>query len=105
MISANMIFAAMSDARPGRFYSVDELAAMLGVQDRTQLREQLRIMAGDAGLHSSFKLLKGPSDEFYQRVSFASPFTFCAAWAPNVSETRAPASGPKGASNDGGQSS
>jgi hypothetical protein len=80
MISANLIFAAMSDARPGRFYSVDELASALRVQDTTELREQLRMMAGDSVLHSSFRLLKGPSDEFYQRISFASPITLFAPW-------------------------
>lgn len=85
MISANMIFAAMSDVRPGRFYSVDELAAVLRVEDTAELREQLRVMAGDTDRHSSFKLLKGPSEEFYQRIAFASPFTFWAAWAKNHS--------------------
>ena len=85
MISADLIFAAMSDARPGRFYSVDELAAVLRVADKAELREQLRIMAGDADLHSSFRLLKGPSEEFYQRVSFASPLTFSTTWTTKVS--------------------
>ncbi len=71
MVAATLIFAAMSDARPGRFYSVDELAALLRVHDKEELREQLQVMAGAPDLDSSFRLLKGPSDEFYRPVSSA----------------------------------
>jgi hypothetical protein len=80
MISATLIFAAMSDARPGRFYSVDELASLLRVPDRNELREQLQVMVGDPDLDSSFRLLKGPSDEFYRRVSFVPTPTLCGPW-------------------------
>ncbi len=58
----------MSDVRPGRFYSVDELAATLRVTDKTALREQLRSMAGAPDLHSPFQIRQGVSDEFYRRV-------------------------------------
>ena len=68
MVSASLILAAMSDGRPGRFYSVDELAAVLRVSDKTELHEQLRTMVGDPEIHSSFKLLQGSSDDFYRRV-------------------------------------
>ena len=76
MISARSIFAAMSDVRPGRFYSVDELAALLRVHDKAGLHEQLKVMAGAPDLGGSFKLLTGPSDEFFRRVSL----TLCAPW-------------------------
>ena len=74
MISVRLIFAAMSDARPGRFYSVDELAALLRVYDKAGLRKQLQVMAGAPDPRGSFKLLQGPSDEFFRRVSL----TLCA---------------------------
>jgi hypothetical protein len=79
MISAGSVFAAMPDARPGRFYSVDELAALLRVQDQAELRERLRVMAATPDLHGSFKLVGGPSDEFYGRVSLVPTLTLCAA--------------------------
>jgi hypothetical protein len=85
MVSATLIIAAMSDGRPGRFYSVDELASVLRVPDKAELHEQLRTMAGDPDVHSSFKLLKGSSDDFYRRVSFAPTLTLCAPWVSNVS--------------------
>ena len=85
MVSASLILAAMSDSRPGRFYSVDELAAVLRVPDKTELHQQLRTMAGDPDVHSSFKLLKGSSDDFYRRVSFAPLLTLCASWESKVS--------------------
>ena len=79
MISASSVFAAMPDARPGRFYSVDELAALLRVQDQAELRERLRVMAATPNLDDSFKLVSGPSDEFYGRVSLVPTLTLCAA--------------------------
>jgi len=78
MISASAIFAAMSDARPGRFYSVDELASLLRVQDKVELRERLRFMAGAQGSHGPFKLVTGPSDEFYRRIPLVPTLIFCA---------------------------
>ena len=39
MISVSSIMAAMSDVRPGRFYSVDELAATLRVRDKAALHD------------------------------------------------------------------
>ena len=62
------IIAAMPDVRPGRFYSVDELGAALHVEDRTALREQLRAMAHDPDMDTSFKIRQGASDEFYRRI-------------------------------------
>ncbi|HEY6476856.1 MAG TPA: hypothetical protein VI456_09770 [Polyangia bacterium] len=67
----------MSDVRPGRFYSVDELAAVLHVQDKTALHEQLRTMVGEPDAHSAFKLLQGSSGDFYRRVSVAPRFALC----------------------------
>jgi hypothetical protein len=78
MISARAIFAAMSDVRPGRFYSVDELASLLRVQDKAELRERLGVMAGAQGLHGSFKLVRGASDEFYRRIPLVPTVTFSA---------------------------
>jgi hypothetical protein len=77
MVSASSIIAAMSDGRPGRFYSVDELAAVLRVSDKAELHSQLRTMVGDPDIHSSFKLLQGSADDFYRRVSFAPTLTLC----------------------------
>jgi len=71
LISASSIIAAMSDNRPGRFYSVDELAALLRVQDKVALHRQLRAMVADPDLPSGFKLRLGSSDDFYRPVSFA----------------------------------
>jgi hypothetical protein len=85
MVSASLIISAMSDSRPGRFYSVDELASVLRVPDKAELHEQLRTMAGDPDIHSSFKLLKGSSDDFYRRVSFAPILTLCEPWESKVS--------------------
>jgi hypothetical protein len=85
MISASSIIAAMSDPRPGRYYSVDELAAVLRIQDKTELREQLRSMASDPNLDSSVRLLKSPSEEFYRRVSFAATLTRFAPWETKIS--------------------
>jgi hypothetical protein len=85
MVSASLIIAAMSDARPGRFYSVDELAAVLRVSDKRELHAQLRTMVGDPDVHSSFKLLQGSSDDFYRRVSFAPILTLCEPWESKVS--------------------
>jgi hypothetical protein len=85
MVSTSLIIAAMSDGRPGRFYSVDELAAVLRVSDKTALHEQLRTMAGDPDIHSSFKLLQGSSDDFYRRLSFAPALTLCDSWETKVS--------------------
>ncbi len=85
MLSSSSIIAAMSDDRPGRFYSVDELASVLRVTDKAELHAQLRTMAGDPDIHSSFKLLKGSSDDFYRRVSFAPNLTLCAAWTSHLS--------------------
>jgi hypothetical protein len=85
MVSASLIVAAMSDVRPGRFYSVDELAAVLRVQDKAALHEQLRTMVGDPDVHSPFKLLQGSSDDFYRRVSFAPTLTLCEPWETKVS--------------------
>ena len=85
MVSASLIIAAMSDSRPGRFYSVDELAAVLRVPDKMELHQQLRTMVGDPDVHSSFKLVKGSSDDFYRRVSFAPLLTLCESWESKVS--------------------
>ena len=85
MVSASLIIAAMSDVRPGRFYSVDELAAVLRTPDRAALHEQLRSMAGDPDIHSPFKLLQGASDDFYRRVSIAPALTLCELWEMTVS--------------------
>lgn len=85
MVSASLIIAAMSDGRPGRFYSVDELAAVLRVPDKAELHAQLRTMVGDPDLHSAFKLLQGSSDDFYRRSSFAPLLTLCAPWESKVS--------------------
>ena len=85
MVSASLIIAAMSDARPGRFYSVDELAAVLRTPDKAALHEQLRIMVGDPDIHSAFKLLQGASDDFYRRLSFAPTLTLCEPWETTVS--------------------
>jgi hypothetical protein len=84
MVSATLIIAAMSDDRPGRCYSVDELASVLRVSNKTELHEQLRMMTGDPDLHSSFKLLRESSDDFYRRVSFAAPLALCAPGVSNV---------------------
>jgi hypothetical protein len=73
VISASAIFAAMSDIRPGRFYSVDELAVTLRVADRTALLEQLRNMADAPNVHDTFKLCQAASPEFYRRVPFFGP--------------------------------
>lgn len=75
MVSASSILAAMSDDRPGRFYSVDELAAVLRVSDKAELRALLRTMVGDPDTHSSFRLLEGSSADFYRRVSFGPTLT------------------------------
>ena len=56
VIPASAIFAVMSDVRPGRFYSVDELAVTLRVSDRAALHEQLRSMVIAPGIHDTFKL-------------------------------------------------
>jgi hypothetical protein len=80
MVSASSILAAMSDDRPGRFYGVDELAAVLGVSDKAELRALLRTMVGDPGIHSSFRLLQGSSGDFYRRVSFGPTLTLCEPW-------------------------
>jgi len=80
MVSASSILAAMSDDRPGRFYSVDELAAVLRVSDKAELRALLRTMVGDANIHSSFRLLQGSSGDFYRRVSFGPTLTLCEPW-------------------------
>jgi len=85
MVSASLIIAAMSDGRPGRFYSVDELASVLRAPDKAELHEQLRTMAGDPDIHSAFKLLQGSSDDFYRRLSFAPILTLCAPWESKVS--------------------
>lgn len=85
MVSTSSIIAAMADGRPGRFYSVDELASVLRVPDKAELHEQLRTMVGDPDIHSSFKLVQGASDDFYRRVSFAPSPTLCAGWETKVS--------------------
>jgi len=85
MVSASLIIAAMSDGRPGRFYSVDELAAVLRVTDKAELHAQLRTMVGDPDGHSLYKLLQGSSDDFYRRVSFAPILTLCDSWDSKVS--------------------
>jgi hypothetical protein len=85
MVSSSLIIAAMTDDRPGRFYSVDELASVLRVRDKRELHEQLRTMAGDPDIHSAFKLLRGSSDDFYRRVSFAPLLTLCPSLVSNVS--------------------
>ncbi len=85
MVSASLIIAAMSDSRPGRFYSVDELASVLRVPDKAELHAQLRTMVGDPDIHGSFKLLQGASGDFYRRVSFAPILTLCAPWESKVS--------------------
>lgn len=84
MVSASSIIAAMSDGRPGRFYSVDELAAVLRVTDKAELHAQLRTMVGDPDVHSLYKLLQGSSDDFYRRVSFAPILTLCDSWDSKV---------------------
>ena len=76
MVSASSILAAMSDDRPGRFYSVDELAAVLRVSDKAELRALLR---------TSFRLLQGASGDFYRRVSFGPTLTLCEPWQPKPS--------------------
>jgi len=68
-VSVSLIMAAMSDVRPGRFYSVDELAATLRVRDRAALHEQLRSMASAPDVDGPFQIFRGASDEFYRRVS------------------------------------
>ena len=85
IVSSSAIIAAMSDDRPGRFYSVDELASVLRVPDKTEFHQQLRAMASDSDIHSSFKLVQGSSDDFYRRISFAPNLTLCAPWVSNVS--------------------
>ena len=85
MVSMSLILAAMSDSRPGRFFSVDELAAVLGVSNKSELHGQLRTMAGDPDIHSPFKLLQGSSDDFYRRVAFAPIVTLCESWESRVS--------------------
>ena len=75
----------MSDGRAGRFYSVDELASVLRVPDKMALHEQLRTMAGDPDVHSSFKLVQGSSGDFYRRLSFAPGPTLCPSWESKVS--------------------
>jgi hypothetical protein len=85
MVSASLIIAAMSDGRAGRFYSVDELASVLRVPDKMALHEQLRTMAGDPDVHSSFKLVQGSSGDFYRRFSFAPSLTFGPSWETKVS--------------------
>ena len=85
MVSTSLIIAAMSDGRPGRFYSVDELASVLRVPDKAELHAQLRTMAGDPDIHNAFKLLQGSSDDFYRRLSFAPILTLCAPWESKVS--------------------
>jgi hypothetical protein len=85
LIPASDIMAAMSDVRPGRFYSVDELASVLRVQDKRALHEQLRTMVGDPDGHSTFRLLQGSSDDFYRRISVASTFTLCEPWKTEAS--------------------
>jgi hypothetical protein len=85
MISASLIFAAMSDARAGRFYSVDELATSLRVQDRTEFHEQLRMMASFPDLQGSCRLLQGSSDQFYRRVSSAPALTLRGPWETRTS--------------------
>jgi hypothetical protein len=84
-LSAGAIIAAMSDVRPGRFYSVDELAVLLHVQDRTGLHAQLRTMVSDPDVDNAFKLLQGSSDDFYQRVSVLPLPTLCGPWETTVS--------------------
>jgi hypothetical protein len=69
VISVSSIMAAMSDVRPGRFYSVDELAATLRIRDRAALHEQLRNMATAPDVDGPFQIFQGASDEFYRRVS------------------------------------
>jgi hypothetical protein len=75
VISASAIFAAMSDVRPGRFYSVDELAVTLRAPDRVALHEQLRSMANAPDLHGGFRIFQAAADDFYRRVPFANPLT------------------------------
>jgi hypothetical protein len=70
VIPASAIFAAMSDIRPGRFYSVDELAVTLRVSDRGALHEQLRSMATTPDAHDTFRIFQAASAEFYRRVPF-----------------------------------
>jgi hypothetical protein len=81
MISDSLILAAMSDSRPGRFYGVDELAAVLRVQGQAELRRRLQVMADTPGLQDSFKLVRGPSNEFYRRISVVPTLSLCAAVA------------------------
>jgi hypothetical protein len=69
LVPRDVILAAMSDVRPGRFYSVDEIAAALQVEDRGELREQLRAMAHDLHVDDPFKISQGPSEEFYRRIT------------------------------------
>jgi hypothetical protein len=70
----------MSDSRPGRFYSVDELATVLRIQDKAALHEQLRTMVDDPDLPSGFRLLRGSADDFYRRASFAPVPMLCGPW-------------------------
>jgi hypothetical protein len=70
MIPVSSIVAAMTDVRPGRFYSVDELAAVLKVRDKAALHAQLRTLAGAPDIRSSFGIVQGSSSEFYRRVPF-----------------------------------
>ena len=69
LISVSAIMSAMSDARPGRFYSVDELAALLHVDDRMAFHQHLRSIAAEPSPEGAFRLLQCSSDEFYRRVS------------------------------------
>jgi len=69
LISVTAIMAAMTDVRPGRFYSVDELAAVLRVADKNALHQQLRIMADDPDVQPAFRLVQCAANDFYRRVS------------------------------------
>ena len=68
--------AAMSDVRPGRFYSVDELAAVLRVDDKHALHAQLRSIAADPTTQGAFRLVQCSSDEFYRRISVLPALAF-----------------------------
>jgi hypothetical protein len=82
MVPLSSIIAAMSDVRPGRFYSVDELAVVLGVRNRAALQEQLRTMACDLDVHNPFKISQGSTDEFYRRA-FSAPMAAPSGTPPN----------------------
>lgn len=71
MVSASSIIAAMPDVSPGKFYSVDELATTIGVQNDDAFRTKLTSMANNPDIDDPFKIRQSDSDHFYRREPFA----------------------------------